>query len=134
MKGELILASNLRIIRIRDLLKFTPQGNLDLSTMKEGIKTIASFGPFSEHDVFVDTRGTESHLSVTDVWVLAKELATVVQAGTSKGFRAKISVLCPVEHFDHAQFFELCAQNHGLNVQAFTSFEELFEWLSGSSK
>ena len=128
------MASNLRLIRIRDFLKFTPQGNLDLPTMKEGINKVASLGSFGDHDLFIDTRGTESRLSVADVWVLAKELATLMHAGTSKGFRAKISVLCPVEHFDYAQFFELCAQNRGLNVQAFTSFEELFEWLSESSK
>jgi hypothetical protein len=35
---------------------------------------------------------------------------------------------------DHAKFFELCSQNRGLNVHAFTSFEELFDWLSQPSE
>ena len=128
------MPSNLRIIRLRDFIKVRPEGDLDFQKMKESIQEIASVpGAFVDHDVLVDTRGTESHLSVFDTWEIAKDLATAVHSGSPKGFTAKIAILCTVESFDHAKFFELCAENQGLNVQAFTSFEDVFEWLSEPS-
>jgi hypothetical protein len=38
-------------------------------------------------------------------------------------------VLCPLEKFDNARFFALCAENRGVNVHAFTSYEDAMEWL-----
>ncbi len=119
---------------MRDFLRLAPQGSLDLETSKQGLSEAASVsGRFSDYDLLIDTRGVESHLSVFDIWDVAAYLARIIHAGTSKSFRAKILVLCPVEHFDHAEFFSLCAHNQGLNVRAFTTFEDMFEWLSESS-
>jgi hypothetical protein len=128
------MSSNLRIIRLRDLISLELEGNLDLSKAKEGIQEIvAVHGAFIDHDVLIDTRGTESLLSVFDIWEIARDLANAVHASPQKGFFAKIAVICPIEHFDNAKFLELCAQNRGLNVQAFTAFEDMFEWISVSS-
>ena len=128
------MTSNLRIISIRDFIKLTPQGHTDLATLKQAITQAASVsGAFTDYDVLVDTRGTEPHLSVFDLWELAEDLAKLVHAGSAAGFRAKIPILCAVDRFDLAKFFELTAQNRGLNVRAFTSVEDLFEWLSKSS-
>ena len=124
------MISNLKILRVRDFIKSTPQGTLDLSMAKELIEEVSNVsGAFINYDLFIDTRGTEDKLTVFHIWEIASQLATAVHRNT-KGFRAKIAVLCPVERFDHAKFFELCSLNRGLNVRAFTSFEELFEWLS----
>jgi len=128
------MAANLRIISLRDFLKLAPQGSQDFKTLKQALSEAASVkGAFLDYDLLVDTRGAEVQLSVTDIWELAKFLATIIRAGTSKSFMAKIAILCPAEKFDHATFFSLCAQNRALNVRAFTSFEDTFEWLSGSS-
>ncbi len=128
------MPSNLRIVHIRDFLSFRPEGTLDLAKVKEGLREAALVpGAFGDYDLLVDVLGAEAHLSVTDLWEIAKELATIIHAHTSKRFAAKIVVLCPVEQFDHAEFFELCARNRGLNVRAFTSCEDLFAWLSESS-
>jgi hypothetical protein len=40
-------------------------------------------------------------------------------------------VLCPIERFDRARFFSLLAESKGFDVEAFTSYEEALEWLSG---
>lgn len=129
------MISNLKIARLRDIITFEAEGSIDLAKIKEALKVIASVpGAFSEYDLLFDTRGAESYLSATDIWQIAKYLAEVVHSGPSRGFTAKIAVLCPVERFDKAQFLELCAQNRGLNVMAFTSFEEMFDWLSVTSK
>lgn len=63
-------------------------------------------------------------MSVIDLWYLAAELSNL-----HKAFSRKTAVLCPLEQFDHAGFFALCAQNRGLQVRAFTSFEDAIEWL-----
>jgi len=129
------MPSNLRIIRIRDFIKVAPQGGQDLKSLKRAITQAASVpGAFIDYDLLIDTRGfAETLLSVFDIWELAKDLADLIHAGAAKGFRAKIPVLCPLERFDYAKFYELCAENQGLNVRAFTSFEDVFEWLSESS-
>lgn len=120
---------------MKDFLKLTPQGRQDRETLKRVISEVASLpGVFSDYDLLVDTRGAETHLSVTDFWELSKNLAETIHASTSKSFRAKIAVLCPVEEFDNAKFFSMCSGNRGLNVRAFTSFENLFEWLGESSE
>jgi hypothetical protein len=127
------MTSNLKILRVRDFIKATPQGTLDLPVAKELIQEVSDVsGAFIKYDLFIDTRGTEDKLTVTHIWEIASQLASAVHRNT-RGFRAKIAVLCPVERFDHAKFFELCSLNRGLNVRAFTSFEELFEWLSQPS-
>ena len=128
------MPSNLRIIRLRDIISFQPEGNLDMPKFKERLQEIASVhGAFIDHDVLIDTRGAEMHLSVFDIWEAAQDLANAVHSSSPKGFWAKIAVICPIERFDNAKFLELCAQNRGLNVHAFTTFEDMFEWLSETS-
>ncbi len=123
------MISNLAIIRVTDFIKITPQGNLDFEKTKKVTQEMGSIpGAFTYYDVLIDTRGAEIQLSVFDIWEVARELAKTIQDNT-KGARAKISVLCPVKKFDHAKFFELCSQNRGLNMRAFTTFEDVFDWL-----
>ena len=128
------MTSNLRIIRVRDFIEATAQGDLDFAKARQAIQEASLVpGAFINYDLLIDTRGSENKLSAADTWQLAAELAALVRANTGK-YRAKIPVLCPVKEFDHAKFFELCSHNRGLNVRAFTSFEELFEWLSQPSQ
>jgi hypothetical protein len=128
------MTSNLKIIRVRDFVKATPQGTLNFTKAMQAMREASLVSDtFVNYDLLIDTRGSENSLSVTDIWYLAVELASLVHANT-KGFRAKIPVLCPNKEFDHAKFFELCSQNRGLNVRAFTSFEDMFDWLSQPSE
>jgi hypothetical protein len=127
------MSSDLRIVRVRDFMQFTPHGVVDLPRTVAKIREVAAApGAFSDYDVLADMRGAEPHLSVADAWTVAEQLAKAVHSGPHKGFLAKISILCPAEHFDLAQFVALSARNRGLNVRAFTAFEEVFEWLAVS--
>jgi hypothetical protein len=45
-------------------------------------------------------------------------------------FAGRTAILCPNERFDHASFFALCAGNKGVDMQAFTSYEEAITWLN----
>jgi hypothetical protein len=80
--------------------------------------------PLIGHDIILDTRKAQSAMSVIELWHLAAEVSKL-----RKAFSRKTAVLCRLEEFDQAEFFALCAKNRGFQVQAFTSFEDAFEWL-----
>lgn len=125
---------DIRIIRIKDFIQFTAKGKEDVPHLKQLLSEAAAIpGIFSDFNLLIDTRGLETNLSVFHIWELAEHLAVIVHNGSSKGFRAKIAVMCPLERFDLAKFFALCSENQGLNVRPFTSIEDLFKWMSESS-
>ena len=123
------MATNMRIIHAKDFIKVTPDGKLDLQESRKLLIEIASAPvPLVDHEIIIDTRKAEAAMSITDLWYLATELSK-----HEKSFSRKTAVLCPLKEFDQAGFFALCAQNRGLQVRAFTSFEDAFEWLIASS-
>lgn len=128
------MVSKIKIVRVKDYIHLLPTGTMNLLKFKDCIQDLSTtHGLFTDFDLLIDTRGAETHLGVNEIWELAKELAEVIHSGSGKGFRAKIAVICPTSEFDNAKFFELCASNRGLNVGAFNSFEDLFDWISESS-
>jgi hypothetical protein len=121
------MPTNIRIIHAREFIKATSEGQLNFDRAKEILREIASTeDPSFDYDVILDVRKAQSELSTTDLWNLAAELSNV-----RKAFSRKTAVLCPLERFDHAGFFALCAQNRGFRVKAFTSFEDAIDWIIG---
>ncbi len=119
------MSTNIRIIHAHDFIKVTPEGQLDFDTSKKLLVEIASVStPSGDYEIIVDVRKTQIELSVTDLWYLATELSKLGEA-----FSRRTAVLCPLDGFDRAGFFALCAQNIGVQVKAFTSFEDAVEWL-----
>jgi len=119
------MSTNIRIVHAHEFIKATPEGHLDLDKTKELLKEIvAASGPSSDYEVFLDVRKTQPELSIADLWYLAAELSNF-----RKAFSRKTAVLCSGERSDYAEFLALCAQNRGMNVNAFTSFEAAIEWL-----
>ena len=119
------MPTDIRIIHSYDFIKTTTEGRLDLEEAKKLLLEVASTPMASSHyEIILDTRKTQSALSVTDLWYLATELNRFRRA-----FLRKTAVLCPLEQFDNASFFALCANNRGFNIRAFTSFEDAIEWL-----
>ena len=120
------MPTKLIIIHAKDFITATAQGTLAFEESKKALVDVAAAaGPLTDYEILLDTRKVRSRLSTTDVWHLAAELAKLGAA-----FRHKTAVLCPVERFDDAEFFALCAQNRGLQVRGFTSFEEAITWLT----
>jgi hypothetical protein len=70
-------------------------------------------------------REAASILSATDLWYLADRLVH-----HRKTFNGRTAILCPGERFDHARFFALCAGNKGIDMEAFTSYEDAMTWLN----
>ncbi len=119
------MSTNIRIIHAQEFIKATPEGQLNLNKAKELLLEIASAsGPSFDYKIILDVRKTQSELSITDLYYLAAELNDL-----RKAFSRKTAVLCPLEGFDNAGFFALCAENRGFRINTFTSYEDAIEWL-----
>ena len=119
------MPTNVRIIHAHDFVRATVKGELDLKEAMELLIQVATTSaPLVDYELLLDIRKAQARMSITELWFLAAELNKL-----NKGASRKIAVLCPLKEFDHAGFFALCAQNRGMQVQAFTSFEDAIEWL-----
>ena len=119
------MPTNIRIIHAHDFIKATANGQLDLEASKKLLLELTSASAhLDDHHIILDTRLARSEMTVTDLWYLVAELGKLRST-----FSPKTAVLCPLERFDHAEFFALCAGNRGFHVKAFTSYEVALEWL-----
>ena len=117
---------NIRIINVREFISAKPDGVLNLEESEQLLRDVVDVSePLEEFDILVDTREAVSSLSATDLWYLADRLVRYPQT-----FAGRTAILCPSERFDHASFFALCAENKGMDMQAFTSYEEAMGWLT----
>ena len=122
------MATNIRVIHAQDFIRANVEGHLDFDISKKLLIQIAeAAAPMPDYEIILDTRRSHSELSVTGLWYLAAELSSL-----GKTYYRKTAVLCPLENFDQAEFFALCAQNRGLRIRAFTSYEDAMEWLLAS--
>ncbi len=121
------MPANIRIIHAHDFIKATPEGWLDRNKSMKLLLDIASVAPeITDFHVILDTRKTQSGLNETDLWYLASELNNHFRDISQS---PKMAVLCPLERFNKAAFFALCANNRGFDINAFISFEDAYEWL-----
>jgi hypothetical protein len=119
------MPTDIRVIHAYDFVRANADGALDFEVSKKTLTEVAlATSHLINYEILLDIRKTQSRMSVSDLWYLAAELSRLGEA-----FRRKTAVLCPVEDFDNAAFFETCAQNRGFRVKAFTSFEDSVDWL-----
>jgi hypothetical protein len=122
------MPANVRIIHAHDFIRSSPDGKLDVEGSKNLLREIATASaPLADYDIVLDTRQAQSEMSVTDLWSLAADLGDTFRTASSRP--VKTAILCPVDRFDHAGFFALCAENRGFDVRAFTSIADAYEWL-----
>jgi len=122
------MRTNVKVIRARDFIRAKPDGEANLEAAEQLLKDIVQAGAgLDEFEILVDTREVFGMLSATDLWTLAERLVRYRHS-----FARRTAVVCPIERFDHARFFSLCAENHGFNIQAFTSYEDAIECLLGT--
>jgi hypothetical protein len=121
------MPANIRIIHAHDFMKATPEGWLDRQQSRKLLLEIASVAPeLTNFHVILDTRKAQSGLTEIDLWFLASELSNNFRDVSQS---PRMAVLCPVDRFNRAEFFALCANNRGFNISAFTSFEDAYEWI-----
>ena len=124
------MPTKINIIHAHDFIKVTPDGLLDFEASEKLLKEIASLiKPEDDYMILLDTRTVHSDLLPIQLWYLALEISK-----SGEQFRKKTAVVCPLERFKQAKFLELCSENRGLQLQAFTSFEHAIDWLCFSTE
>lgn len=123
------MARKIRIVNARDFVSAKPDGVLNLEESEQLLRDVVGLSdPLDDFDILVDTRDAVSTLSATDLWFLADRLVRY-----PKTFAGRTAILCPSERFDHASFFALCAENQGIDMRAFTSYEDAMKWLNAEN-
>ncbi len=116
---------NVKVINTKDFIKTTATGILDFAASKQAILDIASrIKSPGEYEVLMDTREAEAVLSVTDLYRLGEALSNHPSLCQSK-----ICLLTPREERENADFLETVAVNRGVQIRAFTDFEQAMTWL-----
>jgi hypothetical protein len=120
---------NIKVISAPEFIRAQPEGRANLEDAETMLTGIAEAGAgLEDFQVLVDVRKVSGALEPADLWRLAQKLAT-----HRRTFGHRTAVLCPLEKFDNARFFAMCAENRGINVHAFTSYEDAMEWLISDS-
>ena len=116
---------NVKVINTKEFIRATATGALDFAASKQAILDIASqIKQPGEYEVLIDTRGAEGTLSITELYELGVALADHPSLR-----RNKIGLLVPMRGVYDARFLESVALNRGVQIRAFTDFEQAITWL-----
>jgi hypothetical protein len=120
------MPTDVTVVRANEFVITTVHGQLDLARSKEALMDVARAGLFeSGANVLLDIRLAPGKLTLPEVLSFADEFAKV-----QSDHGLKTAVLTEPGRFENAEFFAVTAKGMGLQVQAFTSFEDAFEWLA----
>ncbi len=104
-----------------------PSGAIDIEKSRQMLLKLASvIGPPNDYDILIDCREITSQPTISDITRLVGFMLD-----HRRSFRNKLVILThPGTRLEVAKFAELYAQNRGLKVAAFDSFESAIMWLS----
>lgn len=119
------MTKKIKLIRSVEYLHTSPEGKIDFQQSKKILADLAKAKrPPADFDILLDFRRAQWVLSTADIYYLAAELDK-----HDHTYRDKVAILVlPGLDFDNSEFFELCAQNRGFNVETFTNYEEAVQW------
>ena len=119
-----------RFIQAGDFIKTTPEGEVNLELSKTRIaKLVQALEPIYDYNFLVDWRNVKINFSMTHLYYLPLEILKYKALSN-----AKISLLVQPDDFDRIEFLQLCAQNKGVYLSAFTEYEKAMDWLTTGTK
>ena len=119
-----------QIIHAGDFIKTTPEGEVNLELSKTRIaKIVQALEPIHDYNFLVDWRNVKINFSMTHFYYLPLEILKYKALAN-----AKISLLVQPDDFDRVEFLQLCAQNKGVYLSAFTEYEKAMNWLTTDTK
>jgi hypothetical protein len=122
------MSTEYKIYNIKDFIRKTPEGDLDIDKSMKIVREIAATAGFHhDHNLLVDLRKTEPLSNFGDVLLVAAEVAKFQGA-----FRNKIAVVIPdkPDRIKRAQFFKAALGDVKFQIEYFTEFEKAIDWLS----
>lgn len=123
------MPAGVKIYTIKDLIRKTASGNIDVARSLEIVRELASVSlSHPDHNILVDLRDTTvSGGSIIDVIEIALEFMNHLCASKNK-----IANVIPndEERISWAKNLEACLIIKNYEYKIFTDFEEAIEWLS----
>ena len=127
------MATEIKTYRIKDFIKITKAGEIDLDRSRELIREIADAAAhYDDHNLLFDLRETVvATASMSDLLQLAMDMALHKSL-----FEKKIANVIPDddERLLIAENFKACLDIQGFEYNYFTDFESAIEWLSETSQ
>jgi hypothetical protein len=119
------MPATIEIAETKSFFRATAYGVHDMPQAKQALARLAEMVASQSGGLLVDVREAASYLSLTEIREILDEF---VRLRISEG--RKTAVLAPESRYDNVQFFAVSARGMGLDVQAFTSFEDACDWLT----
>ena len=118
-----------QIIHAGDFIKTTPEGEVSLKLSKTRLaKIVQALEPAHDYNFLVDWRNVTINFSMTHLFYLALEITKYVALSG-----AKISLLVRPDDFNRGEFLQICAQNRGVQLAAYTEYENAMNWITSES-
>jgi hypothetical protein len=120
------MATKFKSVSAKGFLEVTTHGNIDIAACRQLLVDIAKADHHqTDYELLVDFRGTESQLSIIEIYQLAEELCL-----HGHTFHRKVAlIVAPGVNFERAGFFETCSHNRGFSVNAYTDYESAVRWI-----
>ncbi|HEY3276147.1 MAG TPA: hypothetical protein VGJ94_05970 [Syntrophorhabdaceae bacterium] len=119
-----------KIYKVKDFIRKTEAGNIDLDRSMEIIHELAAAATFhTGHNILVDMRET----TIADDDSIGMMLQLAVEMARYKSlFKGKIATVVPHEEkrLAVAMQFKACLDLKGFQYEVFTSFEDAINWPS----
>ena len=122
------MPTELKVYRIKDFIRMTETGTLDLDRSISIILELATEANYhKEHNILLDFRETDIHASHRDMIQISLEFARY-----HKVFQNKIAVLIPNtdDRLQIANLLKTSMDFQGFEFNQFTDFERAIEWLA----
>jgi hypothetical protein len=123
------MLSGIKIYKVKDFIRKTETGNIDLKRSKSIVRELAKVAGFhTDHNILIDLRETTiSSSSIEDMMKIALEFGTYVSS-----FKNKIANIIPDDpkRMVIAYRFKACMDIQGFEYEIFTDYESAIEWLS----
>jgi anti-anti-sigma regulatory factor len=123
------MVSGIKIYKIKDFIRTTQTGNIDIKRSKEIVRELAKVaGSHADHNILIDLRETTVSVSnIVDILEVAREFGS---SGSS--FKNKIANIVPDDHerMVIAHRFKACMDMQGFEYEIFNDYESAIEWLS----
>jgi hypothetical protein len=124
------MLSGIKVYKVKDFIRKTETGNIDLKRSKQIVRELAmAAGSHTDKNILVDLRETtvSAAESIEDIMKIALEFGSYVSS-----FKNKIANIIPddPERMTIATRFKACMDIQGFEYEVFNDYESAIEWLS----
>ena len=124
------MLSGIKVYKVKDFIRKTETGNIDLKRSKQIVRDLATAAGFRpDHNILVDLRETTVSPAGTieDIMKVALEFGSYVSS-----FKNKIANIIPDDpkRMKIASRFKACMDIQGFQYEIFVDYESAIEWLS----